>query len=131
MTTERYIIPELWREIKSFLFHDIKTQAKHLKDDPHTQEFNNVIKSMPGKYIPSSGPRIIYGSVTKPFRYAKYVYIVPGPRAVRYHLDIYKLIIEVLPFPGHEDEIGNINGVSSNVVMQDYRDNNAIPNLWY
>ena len=37
-----YIIEDVWKKIKDFLFHNIKTQGKHLKNDIHIKHFNLV-----------------------------------------------------------------------------------------
>ena len=93
-----YWLPEeLWREIKLCLFHNIKIHGKHLKDDIYTKKFNLVINSMPGKDMPRLGPRILYGSVTKPFRYVKFIYKVCAPIYIKRNIPIYKLLIEWMP----------------------------------
>ena len=39
---EVWILPELWREIiKPCLFHNIKTQGKHLKNDKYIRNYNS------------------------------------------------------------------------------------------
>ena len=41
-----YIINELWYEIKSFMFHDIKKHGKHLKtNDLYVKNYNEVVKA--------------------------------------------------------------------------------------
>ena len=98
-----YWLPEeLWREIKLCLFHNIKIHGKHLKDDIYIKKFNLVMDSMPRKYMPRLGPRIVYGSVTKPFRYVKFIYKVCAPILIKRNIPIYKLIIELMP-------MGNLN----------------------
>ena len=99
-----YIIEDVWKEIKSFLFHNIKIHGKHLKNDVFVKKFNKVIKSMPLKYIPASGPKIIYQSQLKKYRCAKFLYRVKAPCALskrRYSLK-YKLVIEYM-------QIGNLS----------------------
>jgi hypothetical protein len=91
-----WIIEDIWREIKSFLFHNIKIQGKHLKNDTFIKKFNQVVKSMPSKYMPTCGPRIIYQSTLKPYRCARFLYRVQAPCTLskrRYSLK-YKLVIE-------------------------------------
>ncbi len=93
-----HIIEDIWREIKSFLFHNIKIHGKHLKNDKYVKKFNQVVKSIPLKYIPSSGPRIIYQSQLKPYRCAKFLYRIKAPCTLskrRYSLR-YKLVIEYM-----------------------------------
>ena len=60
-----YIIEDIWREIKTYLFHNIKIHGKHLKNDKHVINFNKVVKSIPGIYMPRIGPRIVYCSAKK------------------------------------------------------------------
>jgi hypothetical protein len=93
---------DVWREIKTFIIHDIKTQAKHLKKYPEIINFNNVINDMPKKNKMSSGPKIVYQSVTKPFRYVKMLYYRISPSLVMRNSspnnENYSLIIEHVPF---------------------------------
>jgi len=91
-----WIIEGIWKEIKSFLFHNIKIHGKHLKNDTFIKNFNQVVKNIPLKYMPTCGPKIIYQSELKPYRCAKFLYRVKAPCALskrRYSLK-YKLIIE-------------------------------------
>ncbi len=74
-----YIIEDVWREIKSYLIHNIKKHGKHLKDDKYVKQYNEVIKQIPIKYIPASGPRIVYQSNTIIHRCAKFLYKVQAP----------------------------------------------------
>ena len=39
-----YIIDDCWNYIKTFLFHDIKIHGKHLKNDKHVKNYNNIVK---------------------------------------------------------------------------------------
>lgn len=39
-----WIIEDIWREIKTYLFHNIKIHGKHLKKDIHIQHFNKTLK---------------------------------------------------------------------------------------
>ena len=69
-----YIIEDVWKKIKDFLFHNIKTQGKHLKNDIHIKHFNLLITKLPKLYVPVNGPRIIYNSCTNNFRIARFLY---------------------------------------------------------
>lgn len=70
-----YIINELWYEIKSFMFHDIKKHGKHFKtNDIYVKNYNEVVKSVPTIVKSSCGPYVIYNSATKPIRIAKFLY---------------------------------------------------------
>ncbi len=113
-----FIVDEIWREIKSFLFHDIKIHGKHLKNDKYVKKFNQVVKNLPVKYIPSSGPRIVYQSNTIVDRCAKFLYRVQAPCTFskRRHSLKYKLIIEYMRIGNHTlDEIREeyANGIKS------------------
>ena len=85
---------DTWREIKSFIFHDIKTHGRHLKNDTEVKNFNKVTKSIPGKYQPNIGPIIVYGLPNKNFRTVKFIYYVPAPKAIETNSNKYKLVIE-------------------------------------
>ena len=85
---------DTWREIKSFIFHDIKSHGRHLKNDLEVKNFNKVTKSIPGKYQPNIGPIIVYGLPNKNFRTVKFIYYVPAPRAIETNSNKYKLVIE-------------------------------------
>ena len=39
-----YIIDDCWNYIKTFLFDNIKIHGKHLKNDKHVKNYNNVVK---------------------------------------------------------------------------------------
>jgi len=117
-----YIIEDVWREIKSYLIHNIKKHGKHLKDDKYVKQYNEVIKQIPIKYIPASGPRIVYQSNTIIHRCAKFLYKVQAPCTLskkRYSLR-YKLIIEYILIGNYtRDEIreeyyNNIEGLIFN-----------------
>ena len=41
-----YIINDLWELIKEYLFHNIKKQGKHLKDDKYIHNYNNILKTL-------------------------------------------------------------------------------------
>ena len=91
-----WIIEDIWRDIKTYLFHNIKIHGKHLKNDKYIINFNKVMNQMPIKYIPVGGPRIVYQSCLKSCRCAKFLYRVAAPCTLskrRYSLK-YKLVIE-------------------------------------
>ena len=76
---ERFVLEpmiplDIWRELKTYLVHNIKTQAKHLKNKKSINNFNDTLRQLPRILPPPSGPRIIYNSATKPYRIAKYIY---------------------------------------------------------
>tara|TARA_B100001093_G_C26516665_1_gene879918 strand:- start:394 stop:774 length:381 start_codon:yes stop_codon:yes gene_type:complete len=69
-----YIIEDVWKKIKDFLFHNIKTQGKHLKNDIHIKHFNLVITKLPKLYVPGNGPRIIHINWIKGFKILRFLY---------------------------------------------------------
>ena len=89
-----WIIDEIWREIKTYLFHNIKIQGKHLKNDINIQQFNKTIKDIPKLYIPRLGPRIVYNF--NKFKFAKFIYKIPSPSNISKKHNIFKLIIEYI-----------------------------------
>ena len=93
-----WIVEDIWREIKTYIFHNIKIHGKHLKNDKYVINFNKVVKSIPGIYMPRIGPRIIYCSAKKSFRFVKFVYKIQAPCTLskRRHSLRYKLIIEYM-----------------------------------
>tara|TARA_B100001093_G_C25934552_1_gene638248 strand:- start:30 stop:383 length:354 start_codon:yes stop_codon:yes gene_type:complete len=99
---ETKIPMDIWREIKTYIVHNIRTQSKHLKNYPEIINFNNVINDIPRKCTMLSGPKIVYQSVTKPFRCVKMVYSRISPSLVIKNLpsnnENYSLIIEYTPF---------------------------------
>ena len=44
MNEKYFIVEEIWREIKTYLFHNIKIHGKHLKDDVYIKKYNNLLK---------------------------------------------------------------------------------------
>ena len=99
---ETKIPMDIWREIKTYIVHNIRTQSKHLKIYPEIIKFNNVINDVPRKSIMLSGPKIVYQSATKPFRCVKMIYSRISPSLVMKNLppnnENYSLIIEHVPF---------------------------------
>tara|TARA_Y100000588_G_C13308189_1_gene524516 strand:+ start:63 stop:485 length:423 start_codon:yes stop_codon:yes gene_type:complete len=73
------ILPELWREIKTYLFHNIQTQGKHLKKDKYISHYNYVLLQLPRLHQPYLGSRILYRCTKKNLQYVKFLYCVPPP----------------------------------------------------
>jgi len=76
---ERFVLEckiplDIWREIKTYLVHNIKTQAKHMKNEKSIINFNDTLRQLPRIRPPPNGPRIIYNSALKPHRFAKFLY---------------------------------------------------------
>ena len=101
-----YLPNDIWLIVKSFMFHDIKTQGKHLKNDLYIKLYNFIIKLMPPLIIPRSGPRILYSSCTntqgvlidnqrlstKNIRFVKFLYLRP----IKYNSNKKKYIHNIL-----------------------------------
>ena len=71
---ERKIPLDIWRELKTYLVHNIKTQAKHIKNKKSINNFNDALRQLPRIRPPPSGPKIVYNSAKKSYRIAKYIY---------------------------------------------------------
>ena len=56
-----HIIEDVWLYIKTFLFHNIKTQGKHLKNDLNIRNYNETINIFNNILKETSNPRIILG----------------------------------------------------------------------
>ena len=70
-----YIIDDVWILIKSFLFHNIKKQGKHLKKEiKHVCLYNKVVKSVPTIIKPVSGPYVVYSLPKNNIQLAKLLY---------------------------------------------------------
>lgn len=59
------------------MFHDIKTQGKHLKNDIFIKLYNYILKHLCPLIIPNIGPRIIYDGSNKKYRFVKFIYLRP------------------------------------------------------
>ena len=69
-----YIIDDVWNNIKTFLFHNIKIHGKHLKNDPNIKNYNETIKVFNNILKEANNPRIIFGRLNKNFRIVKFIY---------------------------------------------------------
>ena len=80
-----YKIPlDIWRELKTYLVHNIKTQSKHIKNEKNIINFNNTMRQVPRILPPPSGPKIIYTSRLKPHRFAKFMYHIQAFKPGRF-----------------------------------------------
>ena len=69
-----YIIDDVWDYIKTFLFHNIKTQGKHLKNDKNIICYNDSVKIFNSILKEVSNPKIIFQSVMKKSRNVRFIY---------------------------------------------------------
>ena len=65
---------DIWREIKTYIVHNIKTQGKHLKKEKSVINFNKSLQDLPIFKPPTTGPQIVFNSATKTMRVARYLY---------------------------------------------------------
>ena len=100
----RKIPIDIWRELKTYLIHNIKTQGKHLKKNKNIINFNNVLFDLPRFKPPRNGPWIIYNSNEKPFKITKYLYHIQAFKP-RHQLIDGKITIIV-----YGKRISNVNG---------------------
>ena len=98
MSKKIYLIEELWNKIKDYLIHNIKKHGKHLKNDSNIITYNNILKSLPKRTIPSFGPRIIYFCKNN-IKYIKYIFLICINKKKRF----YKKVIEYLKLPDDYD----------------------------
>ena len=55
------LIPlDIWREIKTYIVHNIKTQGKHLKKEKSVINFNKSLNDLPTFTPPNNGPQIVF-----------------------------------------------------------------------
>jgi hypothetical protein len=74
------ILPEeIVKLIKTFIFHNIKTQGKHFKNNKFISQFNSVLLQLPRIHQPYLGARILYRNSNKNFQYVKFIYCLPPP----------------------------------------------------
>ncbi len=104
------IINDIWLLIKEYLFHNIKKQGKHLKDDVEIKKYNKVLKKLPKLTIPRYGPRIIYSDIRENNRLVKFIYYLP-------YNDWEKMIIFFVPFEYYYSLDKKIN---NDLVLEEY-----------
>jgi len=82
---------DIWREIKTYIVHNIKTQGKHLKKEKSVINFNKTLKNLPTFTPPTSGPQIIFNATVRSgsrrllppaVRVARYIYHVQAFKPV-------------------------------------------------
>lgn len=77
---------DIWREIKTYIVHNIKTQGKHLKKEKSVINFNKTLKNLPTFTPPTSGPQIIFNAPVSAGRFAvrvaRYIYHVQAFKPV-------------------------------------------------
>ena len=99
---EQNIPLDIWRELKKYLVHDIKTQGQHLKKNKSIINYNAVMREVPRIYAMASEPMILYQNRASRFedRCKKFLYCRIKPSAIKNKIlksrDKYSLIIEVM-----------------------------------
>lgn len=85
---------EIWNLIKTYIFHDIKLHGKHLKNDPHILNYNNIVKELPKPLISRIGQSITYLRDKNRDVYTFKYY-------VNIHKNNFIPIIETMPIPNN------------------------------
>ena len=108
-----FIVEDVWKLIKEYLFHDIKKHGKHLKNDKYIHKYNYILKTLPKMYIPRTGPRIVYNSFfSNDFRIVKFLYHIYHKTWKRS-----KTIIVISPYKYYYGVSENIN---DEIVLYEY-----------
>ena len=81
-----YFPDGVWREIKTYLIHNIATQGKHFnfEKNPYISQYNKVVYNLPRLTTTLCGPRIVYDSKRRMVTFLYYIM----------HKKIKKLIIQ-------------------------------------
>ena len=112
-----FFIREIWMNIKEYLFHNIKKQGKHLKQDKDIIKYNITMKEIPYPIVSRTGPRIIYTSSKKSVRFIKFVYHIKYKK-------INKTIIEYMVLPDNYTKYNKIYDIGfRNFYYYQYRYN--------
>ena len=107
-----FIVEDVWKLIKEYLFHNIKKQGKHLKNDKNIHKYNFILKTLPKMYIPHRGPRIIYNSFKREFRIVKFLYHINHKTWKRS-----KTIIVISPYKHY---YGVSEKINDEIVLEEY-----------
>ena len=91
-----YIIDDVWNNIKTFLFHNIKIHGKHLKNDPNIKNYNESIKVFNNILKETSNPRIVLGTLKNNFRMVKFLYEI-NYKNIRKFILLYMIYKETHP----------------------------------
>lgn len=99
---EQNIPLDIWRELKKYLVHTIKTQGRHFKKNKDIINYNAVMREVSRIYAMVSEPRILYQNRARRIedRCKKFLYCRIKPSAIKNKIlkshDKYSLIIEVM-----------------------------------
>ncbi|MAP62057.1 MAG: hypothetical protein CMF82_03805 [Candidatus Marinimicrobia bacterium] len=80
-----YIVDDVWYEIKTFLFHNIKF-SKHLSDNIHIKTYNSLLTTIPKYTNNHASPKIVFCSNNSNFKIKKSLFHVINPHTNKYWL---------------------------------------------
>ena len=128
------LIPlDIWRELKTYIVHNIKTQGKHLKKEKSVINFNKSLNDLPTFMPPTNGPQIVFNSATKPVRVAKYLYHIEAFKPVSNAAEPYRdgkiTVISYSPF--RERKLLGTNGLYHRLDYQNYWRSNKLMKISY
>lgn len=106
-----YIIDDAWNVIKTYLFHNIKTQGKHLQNRKHVFLYNKVVKSIPIIKVPMSGPLILYYKTSSNISMAKFLYY-GKELSQRNRYPKFNTIIEIIAFDTFRPKYNTLFGMN-------------------
>tara|TARA_B100001173_G_C15615529_1_gene390733 strand:+ start:146 stop:490 length:345 start_codon:yes stop_codon:yes gene_type:complete len=111
-----FIVEDVWKLIKEYLFHDIKKHGKHLKNDKNIHKYNSILKTLPKMYIPRTGPRIVYNSFfSNDFRIVKFLYHI-------YH-KTWKRSKTIIEYANYKHFYCVGKDINHEIISYDYRNN--------
>ena len=99
---EQNIPLDIWRELKKYLIHDIKTQGRHFKKNKDIINYNAVMREVPRIYAMAGGPKILYQNDNRRIedRCKKFLYCRIMPSDIKHKIlkshNKYSLIIEFM-----------------------------------
>lgn len=89
---------DVWRELKTYIIHDIKNHGKHLKKTTEIINYNTVMRQLPRIYAMTGNPKIVYKNHNNiSYRCKKFLYCRKSPSTIKNKInDLYRysLIIE-------------------------------------
>ena len=89
---------DIWRELKTYIIHDIKNHGKHLKKTIEIINYNTLMRELPRIYAMAGSPKIVYQNCYNiSDRCKKFLYCRKSPSAIKNKINDsyrYSLIIE-------------------------------------
>ena len=87
-----YLVDDIWNLIKTYIFHDIKSQGKHLKNDKDIIIYNNILQKLPKPIISRLDNAISYLHKEKK-DFITFTYYICVNK------NIFIIIVETIPIP--------------------------------